>query len=77
MKHVVALIFILLIGCKPMTDAPAPLAGKPRVAVVNYPLAFFVERIAGDLVEVHFPAKIRPKLTDQQPTWLVMLQKIL
>jgi zinc transport system substrate-binding protein len=56
MKHVVALIFILLIGCKPMTDAPTPLAGKPRVAVVNYPLAFFVERIAGDLVEVHFPA---------------------
>ena len=56
MKHVVALIFILLFGCKPMTDAPTPLAGKPRVAVVNYPLAFFVERIAGDLVEVHFPA---------------------
>lgn len=56
MKHFVALIVILLIGCKPAVEAPAPTAGKPRVAVVNYPLAFFVERIAGDLVEMHFPA---------------------
>jgi zinc transport system substrate-binding protein len=56
MKHFVALIVILLIGCKPAVEAPAPRAGKLRVAVVNYPLAFFVERIAGDLVEVHFPA---------------------
>ena len=56
MKHFVALFLIFLIGCKPAAPGPAPRAGKPRVAVVNYPLAYFVERIAGDLVEVHFPA---------------------
>ena len=56
MKHFVALISILLIGCKPAAPEPVPRTGKPRVAVVNYPLAYFVERIAGDLVEVHFPA---------------------
>jgi zinc transport system substrate-binding protein len=32
--------------------------GPPRLVVytVNYPLAYFAERIGGDLVEVHFPA---------------------
>ncbi len=55
MNHLIFLTFIFLLGCKPTVTEPAPRAGKPRVAVVNYPLAFFVERIAGDLVEVHFP----------------------
>ncbi len=31
-------------------------AGKPRILVVNYPLAYFAERLGGDLVEVAFPA---------------------
>lgn len=56
MKQLLILISIFVIGCKPTADAPTLRAGKPRVAVVNYPLAYFVERIAGDLVEVHFPA---------------------
>jgi len=56
MKQLFILISIFVIGCKPSVDAPAPRADKPHVAVVNYPLAYFVERIAGDLVEVHFPA---------------------
>ena len=55
MKQLLILISIFVIGCKPTADAPTLRAGKPRVAVVNYPLAYFVERIAGDLVEVHFP----------------------
>ena len=55
MKQLLILISIFVIGCKPTADAPAPRTGKPRVAVVNYPLAYFVERIAGDLVEAHFP----------------------
>ena len=55
MKQLVILISIFVIGCKPTVNAPAQRSGKPRVAVVNYPLAYFVERIAGDLVEVHFP----------------------
>ncbi len=55
MKHFIALILILWTGCKPAVHAPDAPTGKPRVAVVNYPLGFFVERIGGDLVEVHFP----------------------
>jgi putative ABC transport system permease protein len=34
---------------------PRALAGKPRVAVVNYPLYYFTKRIAGDRVEIVFP----------------------
>ncbi len=55
MKHFTIFISLILIGCKPAAPNSSPTAGKPRVAVVNYPLAYFVERIAGDLVEVHFP----------------------
>jgi len=55
MKHFIFLLFIVLLSCKPAVTEPTPQAGKPRVAVVNYPLAFFVERIGGDLVEMHFP----------------------
>ena len=51
----ITLLSIILIGCGPKTNAPAPAKGKPVVAVVNYPLAFFAERIGGDLIEVHFP----------------------
>ena len=29
---------------------------KTQIYVVNYPLQYFTERIAGDLVDVHFPA---------------------
>lgn len=46
---------IILIACGPGTNAPAPAKGKPTVAAVNYPLAFFAERIGGELIEVHFP----------------------
>jgi len=49
------LAFFLLVSCKPATDAPVPPAGKPLVCVVNYPLAYFAERIGGDLIAVHFP----------------------
>ncbi|MBC8325644.1 MAG: zinc ABC transporter substrate-binding protein [Verrucomicrobia subdivision 3 bacterium] len=55
MKQFIYLPIIILLGCKPAVTGPAPQADKLRVAVVNFPLAYFVERIAGDLVEVHFP----------------------
>ena len=32
--------------------------GKLQVFTVNYPLAYFAERIGGDHVEVHFPAPV-------------------
>ena len=37
------------------TEATAP-QGKPQVAAVNYPLAYFAERIGGDTIDVVFPA---------------------
>ena len=49
------LAIFLLAGCKPAGETPETKPGKPRVAVVNYPLAYFAERIGGDLIEVHFP----------------------
>lgn len=55
---------IALAGCKPSAEkatgaAAAPAAaksGKPQVLVVNYPLQYFAQRIAGDAVEVRFLA---------------------
>ena len=49
------LAIFLLAGCKPAGEPPETNPGKPRVAMVNYPLAYFAERIGGDLIEVHFP----------------------
>jgi zinc transport system substrate-binding protein len=54
MKRAVGLITlaILLVG-----GGRGALAGqKLRIYTVNYPLAYFAERIAGDLAEVTFPA---------------------
>jgi zinc transport system substrate-binding protein len=64
---------ILLAACKPASnesasnrgDAPvAAKSGKPQVFVANYPLQYFAQRIAGDVVEVLFPA---PK--DEDPAF--------
>ncbi|MHC4930594.1 MAG: metal ABC transporter substrate-binding protein [Planctomycetota bacterium] len=49
-------IGLLLVAC---SDAPESLQarrGKPVVFTVNYPLQYFARRIAGDLIEVRFPA---------------------
>lgn len=47
----------LLPGCGAETGADSSKArsGKPQVYVVNYPLYYFTQRIAGDLVDLHFP----------------------
>jgi zinc transport system substrate-binding protein len=42
-----------VLGCGSPTDAPA---GKTRIYVDSYPLAYFAERLAGDGAEVVFPA---------------------
>ncbi|MCP5119336.1 MAG: zinc ABC transporter solute-binding protein, partial [bacterium] len=46
-----------LVGCAEV-DSPPEAADAPRPVVyaVNYPLAYFAERIGGDLVEVRLPA---------------------
>jgi len=51
---IVIVTLATLTGCsKPKTESPA--TGKPTIATVNYPLAYFAERIAGDTVTIHFP----------------------
>lgn len=51
---------LLLAACQPSSQdsaGPGPDGnGKPVVSTVNYPLAYFAERIGGDRVEVVFPA---------------------
>jgi zinc transport system substrate-binding protein len=49
------LLMFFLASCKPAGEPPRAKPGKLRVAAVNYPLAYFSERIGGDLVKVHFP----------------------
>ncbi len=40
----------------PSTSSSSESGERKRVVAVNYPLAYFAERIAGDAVEVDFPA---------------------
>lgn len=46
------------------TSAEPPKSGRPQVLVANYPLQYFAQRMAGDVVDVRFPA---PK--DQDPAF--------
>ncbi len=62
----------VLAGCgdePSRTGNPSPSgSGKPRVYTVNYPLAYFVERIGGGAVEVVFPAPAEGDPAFWQPT---------
>lgn len=77
-RFFISCLTILLAACKPAsnesksnesassvasTTAPTK-SGKPQVLVANYPLQYFAQRIAGDAVEVRFPA---PK--DEDPAF--------
>ena len=60
-KSIVIALTFLLAGCGDNDSGKAaPIAEEttPRLVIytVNYPLAYFAERIGGDLVEVVFPA---------------------
>jgi len=62
-KSIVITLTVLLAGCGGNESGKAdPIAEEttPRLIVytVNYPLAYFAERIGGDLVEVVFPAPV-------------------
>ena len=69
-----------LASCERDLPAPAPgttkaaasqapsKSGKPRVLVANYPLHFFTQRIAGDLVDSVFPAPPDEDPAFWQPT---------
>ncbi len=55
-------LLALLAACKPAGSETASAASKqaatarPQVYVANYPLQYLATYLAGDLVEVHFPA---------------------
>ncbi len=51
----IAVSVVFFTACKPVGEALEKKAGKPQVYTVNYPLAYFAERIGGTLIEVHFP----------------------
>ncbi len=56
------LAFLAIVGCKrseqpsPSPSARVAAPAKPTVFVVNYPLQYFAERVAGDAAEILFPA---------------------
>lgn len=68
MFRLLAVVFSLLL---PLVASTASAADKPVIAAVNYPLAYFAERLGGDAVEVLFPVPAnrdpafwRPSLAD-------------
>ncbi|MDZ4289360.1 MAG: metal ABC transporter substrate-binding protein [Prosthecobacter sp.] len=53
------LLPLLLVACKPAATPAKPVVpanGKPTVMVANYPLQYFTQRLAGDTLNVTFPA---------------------
>lgn len=57
------LLTLMVIGCGPQSSTPQTTPrprpdGKPEVWVDNYPLAYFAERIGGDLIRVMFPVPV-------------------
>jgi zinc transport system substrate-binding protein len=69
-------LLVLLIGmccmigsCSPEPDQSrsSSKGDKPVVYTVNYPLAYFAQRIGGDFVDVHFPGPIEEDPAYWQP----------
>lgn len=60
MKRLLLLPLLILSACKPAPVTPSPGtaagSGRPQVYVANYPLKYFAERLAGNAVDVKFPA---------------------
>lgn len=59
-----------MIACAPVTKTPDESNGLPVIKAVNYPLAYFAERIGGNLVDVQLseidgdPAFWKPSVED-------------
>lgn len=51
----ITVIAVFFLACKPGNEATGGGADKPQVYAVNYPLAYFADRIGGKLIDVHFP----------------------
>ena len=80
MKTIILILATVLaagfLACAPSGEKSKEPAGKPVVQAVNYPLAYFAERIGGDIVDVRFakiegdPAFWKPAVAD-----IVAIQK--
>jgi len=61
-QNLVLLIVLVIAACGGESDETKPVSeettNKLVIYTVNYPLAYFAERIGNDLVEVHFPAPV-------------------
>lgn len=58
---IIGVVFLLTVGCgdeKEADPAKAEKSDRPTIAVVNYPLAYFAERLAGDFADVLFEAPV-------------------
>ncbi len=63
-------VVLLASGCTSESGVPEVVpttSKKPQVYTVNYPLAYFAERIGGDLIDVTFPAPADANPADWNP----------
>ena len=81
MKHnilsmVLSLCLIFLVGNISLVQAASPTNGKPVVAVTNYPLLYFTERIGNGHVETIFPIPphVDPAFWNPQPKGVLTFQ---
>jgi len=72
----VAVLLLCSVGSAPLMAEGATKSDKPTVAVVNYPLKYFAERIAGNHVNVIFPipADIDPAFWIPEPEGVLAFQ---
>jgi zinc transport system substrate-binding protein len=68
-------LLILVLGF-PLIAESGPQPTQPIVAVTNYPLQYFTERIVGDHIEVIFPipSDVDPAFWNPEPTGVLAFQ---
>lgn len=68
-------LIILVLGL-PLIAESSPQNTKPIVAVTNYPLQYFTERIVGDHIDVIFPipSDVDPAFWNPEPTGVLAFQ---
>lgn len=81
MKHKIlsralSLCLIFLVGNTSLVQADSPLNEKPVVAVANYPLLYFTERIGNGHIETNFPIppNVDPAFWNPQPKGVLAFQ---
>lgn len=77
---IIALAACALPSCRKQqgADSSSTARGrKPQVCAVNYPLAYFAQRMGGELIEVHFPVPgdVDPAFWNPEPAEVTKLQE--